>query len=132
AAALAEFDKAIELFRVFPDAHHNRGAALIKLGRRHEALVALQAALDQKPTLLAARGDLANLLAELRHGEKSPSDTSQIAIDVDILNALGRIYLDRREHELARRTFHGVWLRDPTSLDARTGLADAYHNLEDP
>jgi len=130
-AALAQFDKAIELLPVFPDAYHNRGSALVALGRRHEALVALQAALAQRPAHLAARSDLANLLADLRYGEDATLQDLSGTLDVDTLNAVGEIYLHREEYELAKRAFLGARLRDQGSRNAQIGLADAYQNLGD-
>lgn len=131
-AALAQFDKAIALLPVFPDAYHNRGNALVALGRRQEALVALQAALEQKPAHIAARNDLAKLLADLRYGDDAALQHLSGTLDIDTLNAVGDIYLDREEYELARRVFLGARLRDQASPGALVGLADAYQNLGDP
>ncbi len=131
-AALAQFDKAIELLPVFPDAYHNRGSALVALGRRNEGLVALQTALAQRPAHLAARSDLANLLADLRYGEDATLQDLSGTLDVDTLTAVGDIYQHREEYELAKRAFLGARLRDQGSRNARIGLADAYQNLGDP
>ncbi|TIM13651.1 MAG: tetratricopeptide repeat protein [Mesorhizobium sp.] len=130
-AALAHIDKAIDLLPVFPDAYHNRGSALVALGRRHEALVALQTALVQKPTHVAARSDLAKLLADLRYGDDATLQHLSSALDIDTLNAVGDIYLHREEYELAKPVFLGTRLRDQGSYDALIGLVNAYQNLGD-
>ena len=47
--ALIAFDKAISLRQHFPEAHNNRGRALIKLWRFQDALEAFDMAIEQSP-----------------------------------------------------------------------------------
>ena len=56
--ALEQFDRAIALEPYFPDAHHNRGLALDRLGRRAEAIAAYQEFLTRAPKRLAPQAEM--------------------------------------------------------------------------
>jgi tetratricopeptide (TPR) repeat protein len=55
--ALARFDRAVALEPWFPDAHHNRGIALDRLGRHAEAVAAYRQFVSLAPRRLSAQID---------------------------------------------------------------------------
>lgn len=78
-AALTAFDEAIRLQQIFPEAHNNRGRALVKLQRLSEADAAFTMAVDQRPdyeNALQNREGLRSLVSELQTSLESETDES--------------------------------------------------------
>jgi len=65
-AALANYDRAIELRPGFAMAHYNRGILLEKIDRHHEALASYDRAIALRPDFAAALCNRGNLLLHLR------------------------------------------------------------------
>ncbi len=84
--ALAAFDAAVRISPEMPEAHSNRAAPLLALGRIAEAAEASTRAIELRPTFIAARlkratawltlGDLARGFAEAEWRLEDPADPS--------------------------------------------------------
>jgi tetratricopeptide (TPR) repeat protein len=68
------FDKAVSLKPVYPEAYNNLGVALIRLGKKRDALAAFQKAVRQKPDLAPARKNLGRVCREIEREQSQPND----------------------------------------------------------
>jgi hypothetical protein len=65
AGAIAAYDRAIAIFPAYSEAFHNRGNALVRLGRREEAMASYRQCLRFDPGHAGARHNLVTLQAGL-------------------------------------------------------------------
>ncbi len=63
AGAIEAYDRAIAVFPAYSEAYHNRGNALVRLGRREEAIASYQECLRFDPGHAGAADNLNRLLA---------------------------------------------------------------------
>jgi tetratricopeptide (TPR) repeat protein len=121
-AALSHADASLALDPASPDAHGNRGNALLRLGRREDALEALRAAQTLGPRDPAMAVNVANVLTELdRHAEALESLDRALALApqlaaahlnrANVLTRLGR-------HAEALAAYDQAIALDPNSVDA--------------
>jgi tetratricopeptide (TPR) repeat protein len=126
AAALATFDKIIELDPRFVEAHLARGRTLIKMGRTREAVEALKQALALAPTNARAHYELGTLYRTLNEHSSAIAAFKQ-ATELEPTNARGfyelaDIYLRLGEAGAAATAFLRTVETDRAFTDADAAL----------
>lgn len=125
-AALACFQKAVELKPDFAHAHNNVGNVLKELGRLDEALGCYQQAVRLKPDFAEAHNNLGNLLRELGRfeaAEASCRDAIRLRPDfADAHNNLGAALVEQGRSEEAEACYR-------RALELKPYFAEAHNNL---
>ncbi len=146
-AALAEFDRALELNPRYVDAHLNRAVTLNDLGRYEEATRAFAAAqglgaADHTGIAAPAASRLANMHAELGEAYLEAGGARQaigqfeeaVALRPEFLDLryrLARLRLDVGDVDAARADLERILADRPGHFDARAALGMACHLLGD-
>lgn len=115
-----------------------RGLGFLELAMMDEAIAEFKTVINQEPDLLLAhlclgvayaeRGMADEAMRELRLVQALTDDTQTNAI---VHNALGNVYADREQYELALEEFTKVVELDPNFVVARFNLGAVYYNLKD-
>ena len=101
-AALASFQRAVEMVPGFAEAHNNLGLALSRLGRAEEAVAAFKEALRLEPKM----------------GE--------------VFNNLGLLYHAKADHPKAAEMFHQAVQNAADSSIAYTNLGNSFYHMSQP
>jgi tetratricopeptide (TPR) repeat protein len=121
-AALDYADRSLRLRRTSPDAHANRGNALLRLGRPAEALEAMRAAQLLKPRDPGVLVNLATVLSALgRHEEALGALDRALALDPTLAAArMNRANVVQRlgRNAEAVQAYSQVIARDPDCVEA--------------
>jgi tetratricopeptide (TPR) repeat protein len=133
AEALRDFDGAIKLAPTFAEAHANRGAALIDLGRLMEALEAVRRAIRYKPKLAIGHFNRGIVLAALKQPEEAIKAFAEaIAARADFAEAFlnrGMAALDVDRPLEALADFRRAQALKPDLVEAYLGVVSAHRAL---
>jgi tetratricopeptide (TPR) repeat protein len=135
AAALADADRALALRPAYPEAHNNRGNALLRLGRPQESAEAFQAALRFTPRDAELHLNLGNALeALLQLPEALHSIERALALDPRLVPAhVNRANILQRlnRHREALDAYDQALALDPRNVDANWNRAICHLLLGD-
>ncbi|MDP2653018.1 MAG: tetratricopeptide repeat protein [Candidatus Omnitrophota bacterium] len=132
AAAVKEYEKALDLDPAFPEALNNLGNIYAETGRREEGKALLERAVAADPRFYEAHYNLGFLLWE--QGQEDPRaawDSFHKALAVNprfapAINGLGRICLARRDLDLAKFYFEHAIRVDPSYPHSYENLGSLY------
>ena len=128
-AALAEFQRAIELKPNYGDAYHNLANTYIELGQADKALENYQNALKFNPNLWQSYQNIAAIYFNLKKFDLTIENLTKAAAinprNLNIRNNIGIVYLTAGEKGKAKEIFNLILSVDPQNPLAKQGLMEA-------
>src|ERR1700722_340476 len=127
--AAAQFQKVVEIYPNFADAHCDLGSALFQMGQRDEGVAQFQKALEINPYLAVAHSNLGNAL--LQKGQLAEAVTQlQKALEInpnlaDAHSNLGNALLQEGQLDKAIVQFRQALEIDPSSSATHYSLSSA-------
>ena len=130
AKALQTYTRALQIDKNHPILHYNSALSYLSLGKREEAKLSFENALRTRPGWVEAMVDYADLLIGMNKNKEAQDLLSQAqrlnAEDINILNALGKLNLKRKDYEMAEQNYQAVLAKNSEDYRALTGMALVY------
>ena len=130
AKALQTYTRALQIDKNHPILHYNSALSYLSLGKKEEAKLSFENALRTRPGWVEAMVDYADLLIGMNKNKEAQDLLSQAqrlnAEDINILNALGKLNLKRKDYEMAEQNYQAVLAKNSEDYRALTGMALVY------
>ena len=130
AKALQSYNRALQVDKNHPILHYNSALSYLSLGKKEEAKLSFENALRTRPGWVEAMVDYADLLIGMNKNKEAQDLLSQAqrlnAEDINILNALGKLNLKRKDYEMAEQNYQAVLAKNSDDYRALTGMALVY------
>ena len=130
AKALQTYNRALQVDKNHPILHYNSALSYLSLGKKEEAKLSFENALRTRPGWVEAMVDYADLLIGMNKNKEAQDLLSQAqrlnAEDINILNALGKLNLKRKDYEMAEQNYQAVLAKNSDDYRALTGMALVY------
>ena len=130
AKALQTYTRALQIDKNHPILHYNSALSYLSLGKKEEAKLSFENALRTRPGWVEAMVDYADLLIGMNKNKEAQDLLSQAqrlnAEDINILNALGKLNLKRKDYEMAEQNYQAVLAKNSDDYRALTGMALVY------
>ena len=130
AKALQTYNRALQVDKNHPILHYNSALSYLALGKKEEAKLSFENALRTRPGWVEAMVDYADLLIGMNKNKEAQDLLSQAqrlnAEDINILNALGKLNLKRKDYEMAEQNYQAVLAKNGEDYRALTGMALVY------
>lgn len=130
AKALQTYNRALQVDKNHPILHYNSALSYLSLGKKEEAKLSFENALRTRPGWVEAMVDYADLLIGMNKNKEAQDLLSQAqrlnAEDINILNALGKLNLKRKDYEMAEQNYQAVLAKNGEDYRALTGMALVY------
>ena len=126
--AIAEYQRAVQIYPNYAEAHNNLGAILLQSGRTTEAVVEYQAAVRLDPDYPDAHSNLGGALSRIPGRLAEATAELQTAVRLDPENARRRAALGNVLLQMPGRMFEAIGqLETAVKLDPE--LTDAHYSL---
>lgn len=130
AKALQTYNRALQVDKNHPILHYNSALSYLSLGKKEEAKLSFENALRTRPGWVEAMVDYADLLIGMNKNKEAQDLLSQAqrlnAEDINILNALGKLNLKRKDYAMAEQNYQAVLAKNSEDYRALTGMALVY------
>lgn len=128
-AALAEFQKAIELKPNYGDAYHNLANTYMELGQSDKALENYANAVKFNPNLWQSHQNIAAIFFAAKQYDPAIESLNKAALinpkNLNIRTNIGIVYLAKGEKDKAKEIFNLILSVAPNNLTALQGLSEA-------
>lgn len=127
-AALAEFQRAIEIKPNYGDAYHNLANTYMELGQPDKALENYANAIKFNPSLWQSYQNTAAIYFNAKQFDLALENLSKAATinpkNINLRVNIGIVYLAKGEKEKAKEIFTAILAVDPANQMARAGLVE--------